>query len=1145
MINKISNKYLYNNDLLYRCNTLSKGFIFLLNDTKKYFDENYNISYKKSNITKDFEMFGYEEVEKSQQLYFFKHLYLFFEINEDFNIYDKYSCILSSIAVYVKNPIDYIVAILNRNNGSDSIIKSLKSKRFQNLYSYQFEKNNNKTNIDYVLQINENSFSSDKKYLYNNLIQVLDKYNGENIFNVINIICELYLKEKQSKEELPNATTSTSNNIIETGKDSSLKQEAIDSFNSDVSNKSNENTKDSVLNKFFNPMESYISDAYDKYLYLSERMKYDSKDCRSIKTILYLITYLLKDKNLKTSEYMKNIINSDIGWAVGNENNKEPSFYGNSDIAKFIYGYYSYMTGKENPYTDLINNKIVKNMDYNAMLIHKYFKDNGVIDLGLDNSKLKDVYNLLVNFRDIVKIIDAPISLTGTYDNFISGIISSMMNGVSTMLDFSVSSIVKSLFYVEMIPINKKRYSISNLYNYINFIKLILENAGEYQDISYIDRDEFINQAYDVLGINENSLKRIGYFAYDRDFVEKEVDDNNNLSKVLYIFDNDNLFKNSDDVNFLLRKDLKLLYSLIQFGIQKKSVLTGDINFEGKFSFGDELAVKEILSYLTITEIYYIFSVYGINIWTLDDNLGSLTNKDILYFNKNLLFIDSVYDHHNTDFYNVYLNKSPNKIYKELEQYDFENTKYEQLITSMYNYYRKVLKYNKEQLDNIIFESNNISDIDDFFIRFIPSITELLKLFGQNTNSIKQIANFLDSILVFITEVLFRNLFIKIKNAINDMVTQYTDELFEKLKELKISDDSEEFSYTIDLDFGNSKFMQSVDLIIDLIEKGNFNFLSIQSCFNEISSTEDIYEPMEYDDLVYNHGHNSISRNDFFDDTNNSLDQSYIGTIEKEDFNFATNDNTVNNSIEDTKENIIVNNNDFVINNNLYDKIISTNSNYNSKDNISVKDNININNIINNNSNEYINYKDNKKIFYNKGNILIEKNNGTIITVVSKNDKNSLDYSYIEYPEIIDKELSQDEYEQLVEIRDYIDNITNKELISLNKQLNKERNNLKQEMSKTKPNYSVIQNINKLMQKLTSAINDVKKENRILTTESSKDETVVIQNFEQNTSNSSENIYSTLDNFFKSKKEILKEVNNIVINNDVILTNYQITELLK
>ena len=1087
---------MYMNELLYRCNTLNKGFIFLLNDNE-YFFEDYNLPYKKSNIDKDIEMFGYNEIDETQQLYFFKHVYLFFDINTDFNIYDKYSCILSSIAVYVKNPIDYIVTILNRNNGSDSIIKSLKSKRFQNLYSYQFEQNNNKTSTDYSSQLKEDSFYFDKKYLYNNLIQVLDKYNEENIFNVINIICELYLKEKQSKEELPNATISTSNNIIETGKDSSLKQETIDSLNSDVSNKSNENTKDSVLNKFFNPMESYISDAYDKYLYLSERMKYDSKDCRSIKTILYLITYLLKDKNLKTSEYMKNIINSDIGWAVGNENNKEPSFYGNSDIAKFIYGYYSYMTGKENPYTDLINNKIVKNMDYNAMLIHKYFKDNGVIDLGLDNSKLKDVYNLLINFRDIVKIIDAPISLSGTYDNFISGIISSMMNGVATMLDFSVSSVVKSLFYVEMIPINKKRYSIANLYNYINFIKLILENAGEYQDISYIDRDEFINQAYDVLGINKNSLKRIGYFAYDRDFVEKEADDNNNLSKILYIFDNGNLFKNSDDVNFLLRKDLKLLYSLIQFGIQKKSVLTGDINFEGKFSFGDELAVKEILSYLTVTEIYYVFSIYGINIWTLDDNLGSLTNKDILDFNKNLLFIDSVYDHHNTDFYNVYLNKSPNKIYKELEQYDFENTKYEQLISSMYNYYRKVLKYNKEQLDNIIFESNNISDIDDFFIRFIPSITELLKLFGQNADSIKQIANFLDSILVFITEVLFRNLFIKIKNTINDMITQYTDELFEKLKELKTSNSSEEISYTIDLDFGNSKFMQSVDLIIDLIEKGSFNFLSIQSCFNEISSTEEIYDPMEYDDLVYNHGHNSIGRNEFFDDTNNSLDQSYIGAIEKEP------EQNISNTNEVTKDNMI----DTIV-----DKTINT--------------------------------SDNKKIFYDKGNIFIEKNDGSIITVVSKNDVNNSNFTYTEYPEIVEKNLSQNEYQQLIEIRDYIDNITNKELLYLNKKLSDTKNNLKVEMNKSKPSYSEIQKLNKTIQELTSIIDDVKKENRILTTDADND-TVVIKDFEQDTSKPTENIYSTLDDYFKNKKEILKEVNNIVINNDVVLTNYQITELLK
>lgn len=1091
---------IYKNELMYRCNTLVKGFIFLLNDKDYFFDKEYNIPYHKSKIDKDIEMFGYKEIDETQQLYFFKHLYLYFELIQGFNLYDKYACILSSVAVYVENPIDYIITILNRNNSSDSIIKSLKSKRFQNLYSYQFEANNNKINTNYTLQLKEDSFSQEKMYLYNNLIQVLDKYNGNNIFNVINAICDLYLKEKQSKKDLPNATTNTSSNIIETGQNNSSKKDLVDSLNKDETNKKNENTKDEILNKFFNPMESYISNVYDKYLYLSENMKYDSKDCRSVKTILYLMTYLLKDKNFKVSEYMKNIVNADIGWAVGNENNKEPSFYGDSSVAKFIYGYYSYMTGKENPYTDLINNKIVKDMDYNAMLIHKFFKDNGIADLGLDNGKLKDVYNFLVNFRDIVKIIDAPISISGTYDNFISGIVSSILNGVATMLDFSVSSVVKSLFYVDMIPINKKRYSIADMYNYINFIKLILENAGENKNIGYIDREEFINQAYDVLGISKDSIKRIGYFAYDRDFIEQEVylsKSKENMSKLLYLFDNENLFKNEDDVNFLLRKDLKLLYSLIQFGIQKKSVLTGDINFESKFSFGDEYAVKDILSYLTITEIYYVFSIYNINIWTLDDNLGSLTNKDIFEFNKKLLFVDSVYDHHNTDFYNVYLNKSPNEIYKEVEQYDFENTKYKQLISGMYNYYRKVLKYNKNNLDSIIFESNDVSDIDDFFIRFIPSISELLKLFGQNTDSIKDIAKFLDSILLLISDVLFRNLFVNIKIAIQDFVKKYTDKMFEKLKEFK-TDDGKEYSMTIDLDFGNSKFMQSINLIIDLIENGSFNLLSVQSCFGEISSTGEVYDPMEYDDLVYNHGHNSISRNEFFDDTINSVDKSYIGAIEKEPIIKSNNYDT-----EVTKDNM---------KETIIDKFFSP--------------------------------SDNKKIFYEKGNIFIEKNDGTIVTVISKNDKNSPEFSFIEYPDIVDKNLSKDEYQQLLEIRDYIDNITNKELLYLNKKLTDARSDLTKEMNKTKPNYSVIQKLNKMIQKLTSTIDDVKKENRILTTES-KNDPVIIKDFEQNTSKPTENIYSTLDEFFKNKKEILKEVNNIVINNDVVLTNYQITELLK
>lgn len=1082
----------YIKELTYRCNTINKGFVYLLNDKEMMFNtyNEYLSDYEKTDSNKELlKTFKSDDIALSQQNYFFRHLNFFFNINEKNSIKDKYACILSSICAYLDNPINYIVSVLNRNYQKPQNYTSvLKSQKFIYLYSNQLN-SLKKTNYNLLnnIKIERSIFSSENIHIYSQLSYYFNNINVNQVTfaSIVSDICDIYIKELENKSKLPNLSI-VGDSIIVSTQNSEKKKEEIEKMASgySVTKKITFNENNSaILNALFNPENSYISSTYDKYKEMCEKLKYDSKDCRTIKTVIYVLTYIMKDKDFNAAKYMTNILNSDIGWAVGDENNKEPSFYGESDIAKFFYGYYSYMTGKENPYTDLINNKIVKDMDYNAMLINKYFKENGLANFGFADDKIKQVYNILVNFKELVKLFDSPITLTGGIDNFIKGIISSIMNAAATTVDFSISAIVKELFYAEIIPINKKRYSLSQIYNYVNFIKLILEQTADYKEVSYIDREEFINQAYALLGIKKDSLAKIGYLAYDLEL-------NENASLIMY---DDRLFQNQNEGVFTLRNDMKLLYSLIQFGIQKKSVLTGDPYYESKFIFGNEYSVKEILEYLTETEIYYVFTLYGINIWTLDDKLGALTNEDILNFNKELLTIDYIYDHHANNFYNVYLDKSPNRVYEEMEAYDFTNTKYKNLVDGMYNYYRKAIKYNKQQLDIIVFESNDISEIDDFFVRFLPSTIELMKTLGQNSDSIQSIAKFLDALLSFITDVLFKNLFIEVKISINRLLKRYTDSMFEKLD--SFSSGSTEIS--LDLSLSESKLMQSIDLILKMIETGNFNLFSIQTCFNgNISYNEGGYDAMEEDSLVYNHGHNSISRNDFVDDTDDSIDKSYDG---------ANTDKSVKIEVEE-----IYKSND--------DKIKET--------------------IINHSTQE------NKKIYYENGDIIIEKKDGTKEIVVSKNDKNDINISYIEFPEIAEKNLSENEYDQLIEIRDYIRNITNKKLQYLNKKLSLAKNELNIELNKAKPSYNNIKSINKTIQDLTEQINDVKKENRILETTNDVS-TVVIKDFNENTSESSESIYNTLDNFFKNKKEILKEVNEVAIDNDVTLTNYQITQLLK
>lgn len=1080
----------YIKELTYRCNTINKGFIYLLTDSNFSFDKyNEYLIYSSPSSTKQLqELFKTSEISEEKQNYFFRHINNFFMLNEKYDLLQKYINVTSSLCAYLDNPISYIISILNKNFKNPQMYVSVfSSSKFTYLFYNQlsFLK---KENIDFIskIKIEKSLFEQDNLFIYDKLNYYFNNINISTITfeKVISDVCNIYLKSIEDKSVFPSLKSSNENIIVN---DPNKKKEEIDKLNDSNSKKENNiaNKTSAILNSFFNPENSYIDSTYNKYKEMTEKLKYDSKDCRTLKSILYALTYILKDKDNKdfnAVKYMQNIINADVGWAVGDENNKEASFYGESDIAKFFYGYYSYMTGKENPYTELINNKIIKDMDYNAIMINKYFKDNGFANFGFTNEKLQEIYNILVNFKELVKVIDSPISLSGGIDNFIAGFVSSIMNSAANMLDFSLSSLVKELFYVEIITINKKRYSLAQIYNYVNFIKLIFERTADFKDISYIDREEFVNQAYVLLGINKDSLMKIGYLAYDLDM-------NANAGLSMY---NEKLFLNQDERIFTLRNDLKLLYSLIQFGIQKKSVLSGDINFEKRFIYGDEYSVKDILEYLTDTEIYYVFTLYNINPWTLDDKLGSLTNEEILKFNKELMTIDGVYNHHINTFYNIYLDKNPNSIYNEMDDYDFKNTKYKTLISNMYNYYRKILKYNKQQLDIIIFESNDISDIDDFFVRFLPSISELMKTLGQNSDSLQSIAKFLDYILTFISEILFRNLFIETKISINRLLKKYTDSMFEKLN--SYTSDEE---ITFNLNFGESKLMQSVDLLIDLIEKSNFNFFSISSCFGGAVNSNGGYDPMEEDSLVFNYGHNSISRNEFFDD-GESIDNSYSGANTDKNIDINSDEQIYKNDEDKIKETII-----------------------------------------------YPTSEENKKIYYENGNIIIEKNDGTKEIIVSKNDINDINISYVEFPKIVEKNLSNDEYSQLIEIRDYINNITNKKLQYLNKQLTIVKNNLNIERNKTNPNYNNIKNFNKTIQKLTSLINDVKKENRIIESDNNTESTITIKDFNQNTFNSSEKNYSSLDNFFKNKKEILKEINEIIMDNNVTLTNYQITQLLK
>lgn len=1087
--------YLYNLELM--CN-VEKGFAGLLFDNLKSFskyDDICNNLNKKSDINKLIEEFGFDKIPQSNQRYFFNHLNSYFILTNKYSFNDKILNILSSIICYVDNPFDYIVYILNKKLNSSTLqeyVDIFNSNSFNYSISNQFK--TYKVNSRYFpneIYIDKKLFSNSNLDIYNKLNNIFRSYKVNNLKDfkiVLEKITSIYSNANTSSTPLP--TISTSENS--TGKVVTNKVSKLPDTEKSSDNKKNivDNINDKLLNSFLNPDGEYINKTYERYKKLVDRLEYDSPDCRIAKTVLYILSYISKDSELKTSEYVNNIINSNSSWAVGNENSYDASFYGDSDIAKYFSTYYSFMNNDDNPYSELINNKTYSEMNLNAMSLHNYFKEHGIVELDLTNDTVNKIYKLLVNVRDIIRVLDEPINISSGTSNYIKGIISGIMNSAATMLDFALSSAVKQLFYLDILPIGKNKFSIADIYNYLAFLKLVFESIDDDMKIEMIDRDTFINQAYKSLGIDNNSIEKIGYGAYSaslnrEDFLEQ-----------YYSF----LFPNDNGTNFILSNDLKLLYSLIQFAIQKRAYLSGDINFPNKVNFGDKHQINTLLSSLTALEIFYIFKLYNISIFNLDDNIKDGDPKDLFNFNRKLLFIDNIYPHDSQDFYKLYLDEDKKSLSDSYYNTKFNKTKYRTLINNMFNIYIKAISYNKRQFEELFLQVNNATNVDDFLLRFLPSIVEMMKTLGQNNTSIKNVVQFIDYLMTLISSLLYEKLFIEIKKKIHELLKRYTEDMF-KYIDKKADELSEKFSFmnselNIDLNLGELSAVQAMDKIIKMLELGQFNLFNIDNCFIDNNIEHSGYEPMEEDKLIFTDGPSVVNKSDLtlsptLNPSENNLDSSTIST-------------------ENNKENSSKTNNKDKV----FDVILEKNNSL----------------------------SENKKISYSNGNIFIEKENGEKNIIVSKNDVSTDDKVVIEYPDIVSKNLSPDEFKQLIEIRDYIDNITNQELINLNKQLKENKDKLTNELNKNNPNYSIIKNINKTIQKLTAMINDVKTKNRILQSDIVENEPIIIKDFDDS---NPETNYSTLDSFFKKQKTILKEVNYIVMDNYVPLTNYQITNLLK
>lgn len=1075
----------YKEELFKTCN-IQKGFCELLTDSSLHLDfipynHKTNAIYNYSNKSYSF------SCSPIQTKYFFRHLNSYFDIENTLSDYEKEKQILASMIAYNSKPMDSLCIYLNSILGTtklSSVLNLLKSYEFSQFVFSQRSNVLNGQNVGLDISVSNNTFDSSLSSLFSRIENIKNGYIDDkknyvyssldlNIF--LSKISDVYVESNKNNEDFGTIKKVDSiNNKTENDKTlNSLLDEQIDKIKIPES-----------LTTLFSNLENYFEEMHSKYLKILSELEYDSPECRYIRTIVYSMAYILRNKNNIPAKHMRNITGIDVGWAVGDENNKNASFYGNSELAKAFASYYAFMNARENPYTELIGNSYVSEMDYNAIMMNAYFKRNGVFKLLFDGeNQIKEIHKILKMIRQVITILDTPITLGGDLLNWLKGLVSSLTNSAATIIDLSLGELAKQLFFVPVIPIGNKKYSLSDIYNYINFIRMICENASTLE-IGTIDREEFINQAYNYLGIDKSSIVKIGYCSYDREL-------NVNFPMVAY---SDNMFKNNYGNLFTAKDDLKIFYSLLQFAIQKHVYTSGDISFADNFNYSSRYLISNTLSSLTVLEVFYIFDLYGINFYTLKKELKDITNEKMLDMNYKLFNITNAYDHKDVSFYEEYARMEKNILYEKMLGHDFRHSGYRNFVNLMMNYYYRVVDYNKKALDSAMFNANNISDIDDFFMRFIPSIIELAKTFGIEVKTFKQIASLLESLCSLISDVLFKNLYLNLRVNLTEMIKRYTDDIFNKL------DFSKNDEFTIDLDLGNNRFVKALDKVIYLLEQGGSVDLDvIDKCFKGTG--------FGYDNGGIDFGDGVIGdpETDFDINTQYPEDPDYDGWMgdpdEWEDdlhLHYEGEDFNVDKNIQE----------DF---NKAHDEHQNPDYSYDDKTQNSSSD----------------------KIIYENGNIIIERPNGNRDIILTPND------NYHSYTEDTYQKLPSNEFDKLIHIRDFIENVKDKEIVHIQNLIKKEKTRLEEELNKRLPNYSIIQNINKNIQDLTEELESVKNKNRTMYSES-----IVLKSLDSVKKQDEINDYSYLNDFF-NKEGILDEVEEIVINNDSPLTNYQITELLK
>lgn len=1115
-MDNIKDKQLYFTEL---SNKLENNFDFLFDDKNLELDNYLN---KRLYSNKEFQIFKKNfpfNFDEDRLLYIFEHSQQFAEI-KNFNIQEYYLRIVKSEIKNTKKINGFIKILENMPDkvsldGFCEIFNQDEFKKFINeipLAEFNLEVDALKENNKFAL-----------KLLNKRVRDFTD--DGTKLNYILNNISDLFYKQTSIENEKKEIETSYVFNtsydfkkekpdyyltLTGSGEDSKYFSEQI---NPEIVKFWTQFNKDN----FFNPINKYLDEklkSYNKYL---ETLNFDSNDCRMIKTVLYWLTYLGAG-NSYAKEHMNNIKNAKSNWATGTEKTTNPSFYGNSKFAKALSSYYSFITAEQNPYKKIINNKEHQIMDKNAIALHKLFGKIGLDALNINETI--DNMGILKDITTIINELDKKLIVNVNLGSYIKGFISSIVNSVVQLLDFSITNTFQQLFFLKLIPINGKKISISDLYNYLHFIRFLIENIDNTEELNSYNKDFLINESLNKLGVNVAQFREIGFGAYDKKL--------NSTSGIVFFVDKlQRSYKNSKTY-FTLFEDLPILYTLIEFALEKRA-FNGDYYAKKNIIFGSQEEVNMLLASLSIEEVCFIFKKFNVDLF-----------NESKYYYIDRKFIQKTSSSINTSILRSILEGT--KLYKEYKESNFYNLKeeskntafirhYTRFIDVQLNEYYSVVEFNKKAITTTTYEDQDLGDFDDFLTRFLPSIFEITKLFGAEKATKEEMLSLINMLMNFITSIMFEKVLMQLRDQINNTISHVQEEFLKavdkKTEKLRYLDTQVE----IDLGLGQipliKSMLKTINFIDEFIEKIP---KSIIPCF--VNGDYDEAERILIERKNKYEGNLPDFRNENDDkpEKNNKINNDIKYNKPKQEI--------IYHYLNGDKRKVVFNEKD---EKNNINKINKKDENFKTEKTItetiiSKQEDIPLKIVYKNGKVELV-FKSGKK------EIILNNNEKKIRTLGNK--EHYLNIKPIQKE--IEKILSKDSIQRIKEIKNFLDRINNLEYYSTLKEIKNLKKQLNNEINKPLANNNEIKKIRENIKNLTFKLENVKK-NSILNTVN-KNEEIPLINFKSNNEISiNKDMYRNLDEFFNKKIEALKEVDELLSDNnnkETYLTTYQITQLLK